>query len=163
MSPYRLIFVLACCLVLAPAAAAQRKVWTNEDLGALRARGGISILHPETPATAAATGGEELTAKGARKPYVPQEKDPQWYREQLAPLQAELAAQEEQIRSLRQWRASGKTAQGGITLGQDNLRLTPENEIEQLRAESYETRERIGAMEDLARRHDIAPGLIRVS
>ncbi len=162
MNRYRFVFALAIALAIVPAAAAQKKVWTNEDLEALRAKGGISIMHPEMPAAPAAVGTEALTATEQKKAYVPKEKDPEWYREQLAALLAELDAKEDQINFIRAFRKSGKTIQGGLNLAADNMRLTPENEVAQLQAESLVIRQHINDVEDLARRNEIAPGLIRV-
>src|SRR5580658_5474468 len=81
-----------------PPPAPQQKVWTNDDIDQIRNQGagGISVMGPAAPAgTAQAQGSTSATpaagAKPAAKgPALPKEKDPEWYREQLAPLYTAL-------------------------------------------------------------------------
>src|SRR6202140_2640673 len=65
-----------------------KKVWTNDDMDQLRARGLISIAGQEatTPATQAPAAPAETTFPI----YASRLDDPAWYADQAADLQAEL-------------------------------------------------------------------------
>src|SRR5271154_2184748 len=70
------------------------KVWTNDDMGTLRQRNSISVVGKNPPKNVSAT------SKTPSKP-LPPEKDPAWYRKQLAPLQADIDKLHPQIAKLR--------------------------------------------------------------
>src|SRR6267378_117435 len=77
-----------------PAQAAKtKKVWTNDDMDQLRARGLISTFSvaPETTAQAQAAPSEQAT-------FTPKTEDPAWYADQAAILQAELDKRESALR-----------------------------------------------------------------
>jgi hypothetical protein len=48
-----------------------------------------------------------------------------------------------------------------LLLGQSNIPLTPENQIQQLEAQRRDVQRQIDALEDQARRNNIFPGAIR--
>src|SRR5205807_8994057 len=54
------------------------KVWTNDDVGALRNNDNVSVVGN--------TSGAKKTSASSQSNFY--EKDPAWYRRQLAPLQA---------------------------------------------------------------------------
>lgn len=169
---YRALILLLALALVAPrpaGAAAQKqppkkakKVWSNEDLEALREKGRVSVTGAVAPASEGeqpgATEGEKAGAKPAQ--YV-KEKDPKWYGGQLAPLRAELTSIDEEIRKLREFRSAAKYATGGIVLGQANIPLNPENQIELLEKRKREVQAKIDELEEQARRNDIPPGAIR--
>ncbi len=98
---------------------------------------------------------------GARTERYVRAKDPKWYSEQVAALRAEIDRIDGESRRLREFRASARTSQGGLVLGQSNIPLNPENQIQQLEAQRREVQRQIDALEDQARRNNIAPGVIR--
>ena len=143
----------------------ENRVWTNEDLEQLRSRSFISTVGQEpreTPTvTAEHPGAEESEKAGAKTEPIAPEKDPKTHRQQLEPLRAELERIESEIRQIREFRASGQTAMGGLDLTKENISLTPENHIQQLEARRREVQSKIDEIEDEARRNGIAPGDIR--
>jgi hypothetical protein len=79
-------------------------------------------------------------------PHV-KERDPEWYRGQLELLRTELERTDGQIHRLREFRATGRGMMGGLVLDEPGLRLTPENEIEQLRLRRQQLQRRVDALE----------------
>jgi hypothetical protein len=142
----------------------QKRIFTNEDLEAPSSQAPT----PTTPEAAAPTAEAPVTTPPADvmakiEPYV-KERDPNWYREQLAPLRAEMERIDGEIRQLREFRANGRGMTGGLAMDRPGLRLTPENEIEQLGLRRLELARQIAELEDIARRNDIATGaLVRAS
>ena len=141
-----------------------RKVWTNEDMDQLRARGLISIIGPEVneaaaPATTAAT----ATAEPAPPVYTSNLEDPGWYAAQAAKLQAELdereAALHEQQLAIAQ--AADRITQPGIALDKSNAGITPDSGLAILQAQVDEVQSELDELSDLARQNNIPPGLIR--
>ena len=130
-------------------------VWTNDDLEKLHNLGLISIvgrIDEERPPSAPAP-----------EPYV-RTQDPEWYAAQAAKLRDELERRQTQLREYRQaiddLRSLWKTT-GGINLNEGDIAITPEVGIEILERHMNEVQTEIDALEDLARRHDIPPGMLR--
>jgi len=140
----------------------EKKVWMNEDLEGLRDKAGVSVVGQAAPPPSAQASTEEkpATPRAAAAPYVKQ-KDPKWYRERLAPLRAEAERIDSESRRLREFRASSRGTQAGIALGQNNIPLSPENQIQQLEARRREIQQQINAIEDQARHNGISPGSLR--
>jgi len=130
-------------------------VWTNDDLEKLHKLGLISIVGRIDE--------ERLTAAPAPGPYV-RTQDPEWYAVQAAKLRDELERRQTQLREYRQAlddvRNQGKTT-GGINLDEGDIAITPEVGIEILERHVNKVQTELNALEDLARRHDIAPGMLR--
>ena len=138
-----------------------KKVWTNDDMDQLRARGLISIV------------GQEAAEPAAQVPAAPAETtfpvyqsrldDPTWYADKAADLRAELdrreAALNEQLRAIAL--AADRITQPGLTLNQDNAGVTPEAGVKVLQAKVQEIQAQMDELSDLARQHDIPPGDLR--
>jgi hypothetical protein len=169
------LVALALALALGPSSEAQqaqrrppqkaKKVWTNDDIDALRARVPLSVTGQELPAAAAEpAAGEkaagEATAKGPLEPYV-RERDPKYYQQRYAALRAEVDRIDAEIRRLREFRANPNTGQQGLALGAENLSLTPENQIQLLEERRRKVQQDISDLEDQARRAGIPLGLLR--
>jgi hypothetical protein len=121
--PLSLATVLALGAIAMPSQAADRqsspqsnqarKIWTNDDLDQLRARGLISIVGPFPElAPEAVPQAAPPTTHPPAAPYVPTQ-DPNWYADQAAQLQAELEEAQAAVRQawgsrrkmeLRSWR-----------------------------------------------------------
>lgn len=150
----------------------QKRVWTNEDLEALREgkRAPVTEMSAEAPKEAAAEGAAAQPAAegGAREgasgaptgPYV-KEQDPKWYREQIAPLRGELDRIDSEIRRIRDFKVNPSSGGNAMGLGQSNMSLTPENEILQLEKKRGEVLAKIDDLESQARRNGIDPGVLR--
>jgi hypothetical protein len=132
-------------------------VWTNEDLEKLRGLGLISVVGqvPEETTPGA-------TAPGPA-PYA-RTQDPVWYAEQAANLRTELESREAELQQYRQAIEDArnlKTTPGGINLDEGNIGITPEASIEILERRVEEAHADFDALEDLARRNDVPPGILR--
>ncbi len=130
-------------------------VWTNDDLARLHSPGLISIVGQSDE--------EELTSASVPAGYV-KSQDPEWYAEQAAKLRDELERRRAQLDGYRQAiedARSLKTMAGGINLDDGDIGITPEAGIEILQERVTEVQGRLDDLEDLARRNDIEPGVLR--
>lgn len=150
----------------APAKAAPakkpKKIWTNEDLEELRNRLPLSSFGA-APATAGGEGGAATATGAAAEEKKPDEATLRLERiqKQLATLREELAKVDEQLRSLRAPRASGRTTGQGLAFNEVPGGLTTESQIEVLEARRRSLLRQIEELEDEARRSGYAPGAIR--
>jgi hypothetical protein len=133
----------------------QSAVWTNDDLERLHFPGLICIVgrtDEETPQPASAPA-----------PYV-ETQDPAWYVGQAAKLRDELERRRNQLGGYRQAIQDArnlKAMTGGINLDDGDIAITPEAGIETLQQRVSETQLELDALEELARRNDIPPGILR--
>jgi hypothetical protein len=155
-----------------PTFAQGEKVWTNPDLEVLRERDSLSILGPEPapnpPPTASAEAARaevtnvtpEVTQEAA--PYD-RTRDPLWYAEQAEQLRTELALTEAGLRisENRLAEARERITQPGIALDRGNVGITPAEGIAILQRRAREIQNELDELGDLARRNDIAPGVLR--
>jgi hypothetical protein len=131
-------------------------LWTNEGLENLRPLGGISIVGQSNSA-------EDSTATAMPPPHV-ETQSPEWYAEQAAKLRDELERRHAQLDGYRQAiedARSLKTMTGGINLDDGDIGITPEAGIEILQQRVSEAQSELDALEDLARRNEIPPGILR--
>jgi hypothetical protein len=131
-------------------------VWTNEHLERLRAPGLISIVGQ--PATV-----EDTSPAATPSPDVAIH-DSEWYAEEAAALRGELERRQARLDEYRQTiedARSLKTTTGGINLEEGDIGITPEAGVEILQRRVTEVQEKLGDLEDLARRNDIEPGTLR--
>jgi len=146
----------------AKAPAKEKKVWTNEDLEALRTRVPLSEPGPGAAAavpTAEGAAGEAAPA-GTGEAYSRQN-DPAWYRQRASSLRAELERIDSEIRRLQGFKNNPASGSAGLALGKDNLSLTPENQIEQLQARRRQVQQELDDLEAEARRKGWTPSLTR--
>ena len=150
-----------------------KKVWTNEDLEGLRegrtapvpeinAEAGKEAL-PAEGAAATGEGGAGETAAAAAGPKTPyvKEQDAKWYQEQIAPLRAEVERIDSEIRRIREFKDAPSSGTNAMALGQNNLSLTPDNQIQQLEKRRGEVLAKIDEVESQARRNGLNPGTVR--
>lgn len=135
-----------------------RKVWTDDDMDQLRARGLISTFNGTTETTAQA-----LAASPAPATYTTRFEDPDWYAEQAAILQAELDKREAALREaqLAIAQAAAGITQPGIDMDKGNVGVTPEAGIDILKAQAREVQTQLDELNDLARQNNIPPGVLR--
>ena len=138
-----------------------KKVWTNDDMDQLRARGLISITGQEAPVQTA-----EAPAAPAETTFPIYESrldDPSWYADTAADLQAELdkreAALRDQLAAIAQ--AANRITEPGLALDKDNAGVTPAAGVANLQAQVQEVQSQLDELSDLARQHNIAPGVLR--
>jgi hypothetical protein len=160
--------LFAAAILAIPASAQQNpqpRRWTNADMDDLRARVEISIvgIEPGAAPTAAAL----LPSITAAPVFASRMEDPAWYAEQAADLQAQLATQSAALAqaqtSLTDARSLRGTTGSIYMLAGDIVGITPDEVIANLQAQVRETQTRLGELADLARRNDIAPGVLRAA
>jgi len=149
-----------------PAAPAKKakKVWTNEDLEALRHTARVSTASSEGPSAAppAAESPAVAGAPAAEKPAEAQKDDPaEKLRKRLEPLRAELDRIDAEVRSLRQARSSGRTTGGGIDVTKTPGGMNTDDQIALLEKRRQEILRQIDEIQAEARRAGISPGSIR--
>ena len=135
-----------------------KKVWTNEDMDELRARGLITTFNPAieilipTPTVAP----ESAT-------FAAKTEDPAWYAEQAFILQLELDKREAALREAQKnlALAEQRITQPGIDMYRDNVGVTPLAGIAILEAQVREVQDQLDELSDLARHNNIPPGDLR--
>jgi len=138
-----------------------KKIWTSDDMDQLSSRGLISIV------------GQEETEPAAQPPVAPAEPsfpvyaskldDPAWYADRAADLQAELkkrqSAVNQQLTAIAL--AVDRITQPGLALDNDNAGVTPAAGVAILQARVQEIQTQLDELSDLARQHEIEPGVLR--
>jgi hypothetical protein len=130
-------------------------VWTNDDLERLHSLGLISIVGQIDQ--------EDSKPATPRSEYV-KTQDPEWYAEESARLRDELErrrAELDRYRRAIEDARSLETATSGIDLTGGDVGITPQAGIENLQQGVSETETQLDGLEDLARRNDMPPGLLR--
>jgi hypothetical protein len=124
------------------------KVWTNDEIGTLRNKQGVSVVGNSKPQNVSATS----------KLYS-QEKDPAWYRNQLAPLRAEIDKLDPEIAKLKAF-LSGENVSDPSTM-QHKLVPTPQDQLKQKEAKRQADETKMEDLLDRARHNGIEPGALR--
>ena len=96
--------------------------------------------------------------------YATRLDDPEWYADQVADLQAELDKREAAL--LQQQAAiaqavSKRITQPGLAMDKDGPGMTPAEGLANLEAQVQEVQSQLDELSDLARQHDIPPGVLR--
>ncbi len=105
--------------------------------------------------------GQKDTATDAAVHHYVRAKDPKWYAKQLAPLRQQLAQIDQQIRAMRQARKDGRGTTGAVNLDRAPEGVNADADLLLLQQRRTEVLQRIGEIEDGARRNEIAPGAVR--
>jgi hypothetical protein len=90
--------------------------------------------------------------------------DPAWYAEQAAELHDELERRRAELSDYRKALEDVRNLRdmtGGINFDNGDIGITPQSGIEILQQRVRDEQARLDALEDLARRHDIPPGVLR--
>jgi hypothetical protein len=138
-----------------------KKVWTDDDMDQLRARGLISIVGQEV--TVATTQAPAAPAEAIPPAYASRLDDPEWYAETAADLQAEMdkrqAALLQQQTAIAQ--STNRITEPGIALDKNGPGMTLAEGLANLQAQVQEVQNQLDDLADLAREHDIPPGVLR--
>lgn len=130
--------------------------WTNEDLERLSGVPGlISVVGP--PANEFSQGVSAPAPQSGAK-------DRAWYAENADSLNARLETERADLRSFRQALADVrelKSTTSGVDLAEDDIGITPAATIDILQNRVTETQRKLDALEELARRNGIPPGVLR--
>jgi hypothetical protein len=130
------------------------KVWTNDEVNVLKNGPGVSVVGKSAPQNASAT---STKVKG-----YSQEKDPNWYRQQLQPLQAEIDGLNAQIEKTKAFLNGDKVNdQPASTHAYYGVAGNPQDQLEKLEAKRDKDVEKVNDLLDRARHNDIPPGALR--
>jgi len=136
------------------------KVWTNEDLDQLRARGLLSVVGQEP--TLPPTQSEAASTAPTHPIYESRLDDPTWYADKAAVLRAELdrrqAALNDELAAIAQ--AADRITQPGVALDKPSIGVTPEAAVQVLQEKVQDVQNQLDELSDLARQHAIAPGVL---
>ena len=147
----------------APPKRPRPKVWTNDDVEALREGSSLNVVGTAAapPATAEeGAEGEEAAGEEKPKPQPPREDTPEYWQERLKPLRDELAQIEKQIQQLRAGQ-QGQNTSNAISLTASNPGVQVEDTIRQLEKRRTEVQQQIEAVQLEAKRKGIDPGYLR--
>lgn len=139
-----------------------KKVWTNDDLDQLHSQGLISIVGVEVTESAAQAPSEQ--AETTFPVYASRLDDPTWYADQAADLQAELDRREAALREQQEAIALAvdhRITDPGVALDKGSPGITPAQGLVNLQAQVQEIQDYLDELSDLARQHDIPPGVLR--
>jgi hypothetical protein len=130
--------------------------WRNEDLERLRRIPGlISIVGQPTDERVNDVSGPSRQSS---------DEDTGWYAAQAASLNTRLKAEQADLNDFTQALEDTrelKTTTGGVNLAEDDIGITPEATIQILQNRGRETKSQLDALEDLARRNGVPPGILR--
>lgn len=132
------------------------RTWTNEDLQQLnKVPGSISVVGQPT---------NEVSQSITKSSAQPGIDDAAWYAEQAQSLNAQLEAEQADLRKFTQALDDArelKSTTGGVNLAENDIGITPEAAIEILQNRVCKTQGELEALEDLARQNNISPGILR--
>ena len=138
-----------------------KKVWTSEDVEALRAKGLISLIGQQ-PSAETPSGELPGAPMGvAPTPRPVRAEDPEWYSEQLAEFRAAMETSDAEIRLVRREVRNARYWEAGINLVRENTGITPDSGLEILDGRNHVVLARIDALGEQARRKHIPPGVLR--
>lgn len=140
-----------------------KKVWTNDDMNQLRARGLISVVGQEIAEPAAQAPAPAEPAENTFPVYASRLDDPDWYADQAANLQDEL---DRRVAALQQEQealalAKDRITQPGVAMDKPSIGVTPDGAIALFEAQISDVQNQLDELSDLARQHDIPPGALR--
>jgi hypothetical protein len=142
-----------------------KKVWTNDDIDTLREHGGVSIVG-SAPAAVPASGGPAANGANtpgapANPPTLPKEKDPAWYRKQLAPLYAKLDELNTALANAESAVSGDTRGSAAVSMDATGNAATPQQQLVQLQQQQQQVQDQIDNLEDMARHNGIEPGALR--
>jgi hypothetical protein len=127
------------------------KVWTNDEVDTLRNNPGVSVVGNRTPQNASAK------SKG-----YSMEKDPAWYRRQLAPLRAEIEKLDGQIEKTKAFLDGENVSdQPASYHAYYSAPGNPQSQLKQMEAKRQADQSKIDDLLDRARHNGIEPGALR--
>ena len=139
---------------------AAQKVWTNEDIPLLREIAPISTFRASASSRASSAETSSAAAKALPRPYV-KELDPHWYAQQRDTFEAQIDADQEQIRDIQQIQQTGDGISDAIPLDKNAPGLTPYATVEILQNQIAQVEAQMDDLQDLARRNGIPPAAVR--
>ena len=129
------------------------EVWTNEDVGKLSGDG-VSVVGKPASRNASST--------SAKPKGYSMEKDPNWYRKQLQPLQAEIEQLNAQIEKTKAFLSGDHVNDtSGTVRAYYSAAGNPKDQLQKLEARRDKDVATVNDLLDRARHNDIPPGALR--
>jgi len=128
------------------------RVWTNEDVEALGPRFEPTIETAET-------GRGQVNVSRAPAP-LPAERDPQWYAQQLATFEEELASVSDEASELQHFRRTTTGLPTGLNIVTPCEGLTLDNLIALVDSRRQQLLDEIDGLSDFARANGMSPGIL---
>jgi hypothetical protein len=159
-----------------PSETREKKVYTNDDVAALRKDYAASTVGNASPDNAPASAASTVQPHRAPKILVPQalstplspDKDPLWYAQQAASVSSQIADIDDQVQQLRNFRASDSApgpSTPSLTVGLDIYApadgITTDAQIQQLLQQRADLDAQVADLQERARANDIDPGVLR--
>jgi hypothetical protein len=128
------------------------KVWTNDEIGALH--DGVSVVGKNASQSTSAT--------SAKPKGYSMEKDPEWYRKQLQPLQAEIDQLNALIEKTKAFLNGDRVNDtSGTVLAYYSVPGNPQDQLQRLEARRDKDVAKVNELLDRARHKDNPPGALR--
>jgi len=124
------------------------KVWTNDEIDALRNSYSVSVVGNRPPQNVSAT------SKG-----YSMEKDPAWYRRQLEPLRADIDRLNGQIAKMQAF-LNGEIISDRASL-HPKMVPTPQEQLKQMQDKRQADQQKMDDLLDRARHNGVEPGALR--
>ena len=125
------------------------KVWTNDDINGLRTNGSVSVVGNNAGAKKTSVSSQSISY----------EKNPAWYREQLAPLQTEVEKLDIQIAKLKEFIKGGNV--GEAQPFNYHLPGNPQDQLNQLEKKRQADAAKIDDLLDRARHNGVEASALR--
>jgi hypothetical protein len=145
-----------------------RKVWTNDDVVALRG-GAVSFTGAmPAPAPAAAEGAEGAegtaaaegaAAEGEAVPQPPKEETREYWQGRLQALQEQIQQVDQELQSLRS--GQGQAGSNALSVTSGNPGVQVEDTIQRLEARRQQLQQQVADLQDEARRLGVSPSWVR--
>lgn len=127
------------------------KVWTNDEIDTLRSNHSVSVVGNSTP----------RNVSSASKGYS-LEKDPAWYRRQLAPLRAEIEKLDGRIEQTKAFLSGEKVSDPPASLhAYFSMAGNPQDQLKRMEAKRQADEAKMDDLLDRARHNGIEPGSLR--
>jgi hypothetical protein len=134
---------------------AQKKVWTNDNMGTLK--GSVSVVGGRKQEQAEAEYAENEDGSDGN----PRQARIQQYRDAIGNLRRAIDDADARIAKLKDFKGENTSPSGGINPNQKYNMVPPEEQVKQLEARKRQMQGKIEDLENQARKEGIDPGELR--
>jgi hypothetical protein len=135
-----------------------KKVWTNEEVGALK--GSVSVVGGKHAADSQAVAENDPGGKEAGD-FNPRGEKVRQYRDAIDQAKTQIVNADAQIAKLKDFKGENVARSGGINPSQTYNMVPPEEQVKQLEVRKKQLESKIEDLENQARKEGIDPGELR--
>lgn len=135
-----------------------KKVWTNEEVGALK--GSVSVVGGKHAADSQAVAEIDPDGKEAGD-FNPRGEKVRQYRDAIDQAKTQIVNADAQIAKLKDFKGENVAPSGGINPSQTYNMVPPEEQVKQLEVRKKQLEAKIEDLENQARKEGIDPGELR--